>query len=181
MIGVVALVIFGQWAYRAVLYLVFQVRWSYICSTFDMGLDALLVGCLLAILVGNDSTRLLCCGWLRRQWLSVLPPMSLVFLALAPPSNKAAGLVTWSMQPYDYCSNAVAGRLLGIEIVDYLQQWSGASYSAPFLRALSLSSVGGKDHLCSPHPPSWLQCRYPHAVDGDCFLLPNRDVIHVYA
>jgi peptidoglycan/LPS O-acetylase OafA/YrhL len=84
MIRVVALVIFGQWAYRAVLYLVFQVRWSYICDTFDMRLDALLVGCLLAILVGNDSTRLLCCGLLRRQWLSVLPPMSLVFLALGP-------------------------------------------------------------------------------------------------
>jgi peptidoglycan/LPS O-acetylase OafA/YrhL len=99
MIRAIVFIILAQWAYRAVLYLVLQVRLFYIYNAFDMRLDALLVGCLLAILVGNDSTRLLCCGLLRWQWLSVLPPMALAFMALDPPSNKAAGLVSWSSQP----------------------------------------------------------------------------------
>jgi peptidoglycan/LPS O-acetylase OafA/YrhL len=98
-IRTVVFIILGQWAYRALLYLVLQVRWSYIYNAFDMRLDALLVGCLLAILVGNEGTRLLCCGLLRQQWLSALPPMALVVLALAPPSNKTVALVTWSIQP----------------------------------------------------------------------------------
>jgi peptidoglycan/LPS O-acetylase OafA/YrhL len=98
-IRAIALIILGQWAYRAVLSLVFQVRWSYIYNTFDMRVDALLVGCLLAILVGNDRTRLLCCGLLRWQWLSILPPVALALMALAPLSDKAAGLAIWSIQP----------------------------------------------------------------------------------
>jgi len=98
-IRAIALIILGQWAYRAVLLLVFQVRWSYIYNTFDMRVDALLVGCLLAILVENDSTRLLCCGLLRWQWLSILPPAALAFVVLAPQSNNAAVLAIFSIQP----------------------------------------------------------------------------------
>jgi peptidoglycan/LPS O-acetylase OafA/YrhL len=98
-IRAIALIILGQWAYRAVLLLVFQVRWSYIYNTFDMRVDALLVGCLLAILVENDSTRLLCCGLLRWQWLSILPPAALAFVVLAPQSNNAAALAIFSIQP----------------------------------------------------------------------------------
>jgi peptidoglycan/LPS O-acetylase OafA/YrhL len=93
------LIILGQWVYRAVLSLVFQVRWSYIYNTFDMRVDAILVGCLLAILVENNGARLLCCSLLRWKWLSVLPPLALGFAALAPLSNKAAGLAIWSFQP----------------------------------------------------------------------------------
>jgi hypothetical protein len=92
-------IILGQWTYRAILYLICNGRWMYLYHTFDMRLDALLVGCLAAILVENDSTRLLCCGLLRWQSLSVMPPLVLAAMAIAPPSNKALFLLFWSIQP----------------------------------------------------------------------------------
>ena len=91
--------ILGQWAYRAVLYLAFQVSWGYLYHAFDMRMDALLVGCLLAILVERDGTRLLLCALLRRQWLSLLAPSALIAAVLAPPSSKALWLLIWSIQP----------------------------------------------------------------------------------
>jgi peptidoglycan/LPS O-acetylase OafA/YrhL len=92
-------IILGQWTYRAILYLVCNVKWMYLYHTFDMRLDALLVGCLAAILVEKESTRLLCCGLLRWQSLSLIPPLVLAAMAIAPPSGKALFLLFWSLQP----------------------------------------------------------------------------------
>ena len=92
-------IILGQWIYRAILYLVFHVSASYFYCTFDMRADALLVGCLLAILVENDRTRLLCCALLGRQWLSLLAPLALALLVVADPISKPAVLLVWSIQP----------------------------------------------------------------------------------
>jgi len=99
LIRILSFIIVGQWTYRAILYLYFHVSMDYVYSTFDMRADALLVGCLLAILVDNDRTRLLCCGLLRRQWLTLLAPLALLLVVIAPPSNQAAWLLVWSLQP----------------------------------------------------------------------------------
>jgi peptidoglycan/LPS O-acetylase OafA/YrhL len=99
LIRTMVVIILSQWTCRAVLYIPCNVKWAYIYSTFDMRLDALLVGCLLAILVENDRTRLHCCRLLRQQSLSALPPLVLAFMAIAPPSNKALFLASWSLQP----------------------------------------------------------------------------------
>ena len=53
MVRTMVLIILGLWTYRAVLYLGLGVRWDYVYSAFDMRADALLAGCLLAILVGT--------------------------------------------------------------------------------------------------------------------------------
>ena len=92
-------IILGQWVYRAVMALHFHVSGSYVYNTFEMRADALLVGCLLAIMVENDRVRLLCCELLRRQWFSLLAPLALVLIVVAPPSNQAAWLAVWSTQP----------------------------------------------------------------------------------
>jgi peptidoglycan/LPS O-acetylase OafA/YrhL len=92
-------IILGQWVYRAVLILHFHVRQSYAYNTFDMRADALLVGCLLAMMVEDDRIRLLCCELLRRQWLSALALLALVLLVVTPPRNNVAWLVEWSTQP----------------------------------------------------------------------------------
>ena len=93
-------IILGQWVYRAVMAWHFHVSDAYLYNTFDMRADALLVGCLLAMMVENDRIRLLCCELLRRQWVSALAPLALVLMAVvAAPSNKAVALVLWSMQP----------------------------------------------------------------------------------
>ena len=92
-------IILGQWAYRAILFLGFHVSESYVYCTFDMRADALLIGCLLAVLLEKDSTRLLCCRLLRWQWLSLLAPAGLACVALAPARNPAAGLLVWSLEP----------------------------------------------------------------------------------
>jgi peptidoglycan/LPS O-acetylase OafA/YrhL len=99
LIRVMAAIILAQWTYRATLYIGFNVNWAYVYSTFDMRLDALLVGCLLGILVENDRTRLQCCRLLRQQSMSVLPPLALIVMAISPPTNKAAFLASWSLQP----------------------------------------------------------------------------------
>jgi peptidoglycan/LPS O-acetylase OafA/YrhL len=99
LIRVMVSIILGQWTCRAILYLVFHVRWIYVYSTFDMRADTLLVGCLLAILVENDRTRLLCCGLLRWQWLSILPPLALALVVIAPLTNKTVFLLVFSIQP----------------------------------------------------------------------------------
>jgi peptidoglycan/LPS O-acetylase OafA/YrhL len=92
-------IILGLWVYRAVMALHFHVSEGYVYSTFDMRADALLVGCLLAIMVENDRVRLLCCRLLRRQWYSLLAPLALVLVVAAPSSNKVAWLSVWSIQP----------------------------------------------------------------------------------
>jgi peptidoglycan/LPS O-acetylase OafA/YrhL len=92
-------IILGQWTYRAILYLVCHVKWMYLYHTFDMRLDALLVGCLVAILVAKDSTRLLCCGLLRWQALSVIPPLVFAAMVVAPPGSRVLFLLFWSIQP----------------------------------------------------------------------------------
>jgi peptidoglycan/LPS O-acetylase OafA/YrhL len=98
-IRILVSIILGQWVYRAVLIMHFHVRQSYVYNTFDMRADALLVGCLLAMMVENDRVRLLCCKLLRGQWVSALAPLALVLSVVAPPTNQVAGLVEWSMQP----------------------------------------------------------------------------------
>jgi peptidoglycan/LPS O-acetylase OafA/YrhL len=92
-------IILGQWVYRAVMVMHFHVSWSYVYNTFDMRADALLVGCLLAMMVENDRIRLLCCTLLRGQWASALAPLALVLSVVAPPGNQVAALVEWTMQP----------------------------------------------------------------------------------
>jgi peptidoglycan/LPS O-acetylase OafA/YrhL len=99
LISTLVAIILGQWTYRAILYLIFNVKWMYLYHTFDMRLDALLVGCLTAVIVENDSTRRLCCGLFRWQSLSILPPLVLAVMAIAPTSNKAFFLLCWSIQP----------------------------------------------------------------------------------
>jgi peptidoglycan/LPS O-acetylase OafA/YrhL len=93
------LIILGLWTYRAILNLALGVGWIYLYSAFEMRADSLLAGCLLAILVGNSKTRLVCCRLLRRQWLSMLPPLALACILLFPPANPAFLLLLWSLQP----------------------------------------------------------------------------------
>jgi peptidoglycan/LPS O-acetylase OafA/YrhL len=99
MLRAMVLIILGLWTYRALLYLGAGVRWSYVYCAFEMRADALLVGCLLAILVADHSTRLVCCRVLRWQWLSVLPPLLLAWMVLRPSANRALFLLFWSLQP----------------------------------------------------------------------------------
>ncbi len=99
MLRTMALIILGLWTYRAILYLGLGVRWNYVYCAFDMRADALLAGCLLAVMVGNSKTRLVCCRLLQRQWLSVLPPLALACIVLFPPGNRALFLLLWSLQP----------------------------------------------------------------------------------
>jgi peptidoglycan/LPS O-acetylase OafA/YrhL len=96
---IVTYIIFGQWIYRAVLYLFFHASMDYVYSTFDMRLDALLVGCLLAILVENETTRVRCCAVLQRQWFSWFAPLGLLLIVIVPLNNQAAWLAVWSLQP----------------------------------------------------------------------------------
>ena len=96
---ILASIILGQWLYRAILSLVFHVSSSYVYCAFDMRVDALLIGCLLAMLVADDGSRRVCCHVLRWQGLSFLAPCALMWVALAPPANPAAGLLVWSVQP----------------------------------------------------------------------------------
>jgi peptidoglycan/LPS O-acetylase OafA/YrhL len=95
----ILLIIFALWTYRAILYLGFGVRWNYVYCAFEMRADALLAGCLLAVLVGNDQTRLVCCRLLQWQWLSMLPPLALACIVLSPPANRGFFLLLWSLQP----------------------------------------------------------------------------------
>jgi peptidoglycan/LPS O-acetylase OafA/YrhL len=99
MLRTMVLIILGLWTYRAILYLGLGVRWNYVYCAFDMRADALLAGCLLAVMVGNSKTRLLCCRLLQRQWLSLLPPLALACIVLFPPANRALFLLLWSLQP----------------------------------------------------------------------------------
>lgn len=99
LIRAVSALILGQWTYRAILSLGSFVSPSYVYHTFDMRADTLLVGCLVAILVENEKTRLLCCGVLRRQWFSLLPPLALALLVMFPPGNPAVSLLAWSLEP----------------------------------------------------------------------------------
>lgn len=99
MMQTIVLIIFGLWTYRALLYLGAGVRWNYVYCAFEMRADALLAGCLLAILVAGRNTRLTCCRVLRWQWLSVLPPLVLAWMVLRPPSSHALFLLCWSLQP----------------------------------------------------------------------------------
>jgi peptidoglycan/LPS O-acetylase OafA/YrhL len=96
---IVAYIILGQWIYRAILYLFFHANMDYVYSTFDMRLDSLLVGCLLAILAENETARMACCVVLRKQWFSLLAPVALLLILIAEPSNAVVWLVIWSLQP----------------------------------------------------------------------------------
>ena len=94
-----SLIILGLWTYRAILYLGLGVPWGYLYSAFDMRADALLAGCLLAILVEQRETRLACCRLLHWPWLSLLPPLFLVWIVVFPPANRGLFLFLWSMEP----------------------------------------------------------------------------------
>jgi peptidoglycan/LPS O-acetylase OafA/YrhL len=93
------LIVLAQWAYRAVLFLGFHVRWNYVYSTFDMRADALLIGCLLAVVVSKDRTRLALCWLLRWQWSSAIPLLALAVISLLPGSHPALYITLWSLQP----------------------------------------------------------------------------------
>jgi peptidoglycan/LPS O-acetylase OafA/YrhL len=93
------LIILGLWTYRALLYLGAGVGWGYVYCAFEMRADALLAGCLLAVLMVDGRTRMVCCRVLRWQWLSVLPPLFLAWTVLLPSANRALFLSLWSLQP----------------------------------------------------------------------------------
>ncbi len=95
----VVAVILGQWTYRAVLFLVVKVSPSYFYSTFDMRADALLIGCLVAILLEKERTRLFCCHLLRSQWWALLAPFALLVMLLVPAEGRVATLLAFSAQP----------------------------------------------------------------------------------
>jgi peptidoglycan/LPS O-acetylase OafA/YrhL len=99
LIRTMCFIIVGQWTYRAILYLGFHVHWTYVYSTFDMRVDALLVGCLLAVLAEGDRTRLLACQVLRWQWLSAIPAVILALIAMDPPSRPSLYLLSFTLQP----------------------------------------------------------------------------------
>ncbi len=98
-IPLLTVIILGQWTYRAVMYLVFHVSPGYLYHTFDMRVDALLVGCLLALLVEDDATRLRSCAVLRWQWLALLPPLAFTLMIAMPAGSRGSYLVLWSLQP----------------------------------------------------------------------------------
>jgi peptidoglycan/LPS O-acetylase OafA/YrhL len=102
LIRTLSLIILVQWTYRAILYLVFHVHWDYVYNAFDTRADALLSGCLLAVLVANEKTRLSCCWLLRWQLLSAVPVLALALITLVPPPptpNRYFYLVLWTIQP----------------------------------------------------------------------------------
>lgn len=92
-------IILGQWIYRAILYLGFHVNWFYCYSTFDMRADALLIGCLLAILLEQEKTARPFSWWLRQKWLSALPVVALTLLLVLPVVNRPLSLFLWSVEP----------------------------------------------------------------------------------
>jgi peptidoglycan/LPS O-acetylase OafA/YrhL len=95
----VSLVILGLWGYRAFLHLAASVGWGYMYCAFEMRADALLTGCVLALLVSDAKTRIACSRLLRWQWLNLLPPLALAWAVLLPPANRALYLLLWSLQP----------------------------------------------------------------------------------
>jgi peptidoglycan/LPS O-acetylase OafA/YrhL len=99
LIRIVTYVIFGQWVYRAILYLALHVRWNYVYYPFDMRVDALLAGCLLALILNDANGRQLCCRLIARQWFALVPSGALVFVVFAPSTNKLVFLPLWSLEP----------------------------------------------------------------------------------
>jgi peptidoglycan/LPS O-acetylase OafA/YrhL len=95
------LIILAQWTYRALLYLLFHIGWQYVYNAFDTRADALLTGCLLAIMVEDQRTRILCCRLLRWQWLSAIPLIALALISVAPlpPAHPYFYLVLWTAEP----------------------------------------------------------------------------------
>jgi peptidoglycan/LPS O-acetylase OafA/YrhL len=96
---IASLGILGLWACRAVLHLAAGLSWAYMYCAFEMRADALLTGCLLALMVSDPKTRIVCSRLLRWQWLSLLPPLALAWAVLLPPANRALYLLLWSLQP----------------------------------------------------------------------------------
>jgi peptidoglycan/LPS O-acetylase OafA/YrhL len=94
-----SLIIAGQWIYRAILYLGLHVSWNYFYNTFDMRVDALLIGCLLAMLLAEEKTRVLFTVFLRRQWLAAIPALALVVIVLVPVDARFPALLLWMAQP----------------------------------------------------------------------------------
>lgn len=96
-----SLIILGQWIYRAILFLGFHITWDHVYCTFDMRADALLAGCLLAIVLQDQKGRLLSCQLLRWQWLSILPMgiLFVVMLTILPKSNRYLLITFWTLQP----------------------------------------------------------------------------------
>jgi peptidoglycan/LPS O-acetylase OafA/YrhL len=94
-----SLIILTLWIYRAVLYLGFHVSWQYLYSAFEMRVDALLLGCMCALLVEGEETRRRIAPVLRGQWLAALPALALGWIVFFPAQNQAVMLFLWSMQP----------------------------------------------------------------------------------
>jgi peptidoglycan/LPS O-acetylase OafA/YrhL len=89
----------GLWIYRAVMFLGFHVSWEYLYSAFEMRADALLAGCLLAILVEQEKTRALFSRALRWQWLAAIPTLALALIVVFPGNTPPTLLFLWSVQP----------------------------------------------------------------------------------
>jgi peptidoglycan/LPS O-acetylase OafA/YrhL len=94
-----AWIILGQWLYRAILYLAFPVSFNYFYNTFDMRVDALLMGCLLAILLSQERTRARLSVFLRSPWMALIPVLVLAVSIGIPVDNRLVAVVLWMAQP----------------------------------------------------------------------------------
>jgi peptidoglycan/LPS O-acetylase OafA/YrhL len=97
--GILSFIILGQWIYRAILYLGFRVSEIYLYNAFDMRIDALLIGCLLAILLSQETTRSPFSATVRSPWMAVVPTFALVAIILFPATNRFPSLMLWTVQP----------------------------------------------------------------------------------
>lgn len=99
LIRTMGLIILALWIYRAILFLGFHVNWEYLYSAFEMRADSLLIGCLCAILVEQEKTRILFAKVLHWQWLAAIPAIALASIVIFPAGNQAVMLFFWSIQP----------------------------------------------------------------------------------
>jgi peptidoglycan/LPS O-acetylase OafA/YrhL len=76
----IALIVGGVWIWRATLVIVFHVPATYIYNAFDTRVDALLVGCWLAVMVYRDCGAGILLSLLYNRWQIALPLAALLLL-----------------------------------------------------------------------------------------------------
>ncbi len=147
---ILSVIILGQWMYRVILFLGFHVRGSYMYYAFDMRADALLVGCLLAMLLENEATRAQCRRLLTHQWLAVAPPAFLLWAAYATPIlGHPALTLLWSAQPLVVAVMLVQAMYWGAKTWKVCSSWivrtiAHLSYALYLYQPLASRIVGLK-------------------------------------
>jgi peptidoglycan/LPS O-acetylase OafA/YrhL len=99
LVRTVTIIILGQWIFRAILVWGFHLSLAYVYDAFEMRADALLTGCLLAIMLAKEETRRPFSVVLRWQWLALIPALALVLTAMYPAINRYWQLIFWTAQP----------------------------------------------------------------------------------